>query len=319
VSTAGIVAASSISAHNLGAVTFTAGAITGATTLNTVTFGSTGNVSSMGTLGCGAITASNNISAPTFTGALIGNVTGNISNISKVSIYVGTAEYANFTTSGLLVTGINNCNGGISNTGSISGTGTCAIDGAICNAAPSTGYCTLKQGTSSNTGFVEFFRGDTVTRQAYIGYGTSGQFDFNVVAPLNIFGANVGISPGARYAPSYPLDVNGTIRATTLIVGGGTSAVSNVTASTTPGTPATVLMKINGMMILGGPGNGTNTQTIAFTSNFTNIPSVVCTCTSATNTSIYVTNTTLSNFSVQINGNGYTGSYYNWIAIGLYI
>ena len=54
----GQVNANSTLVHTLGAVTLTNGAIAGVTTLNTVTISSGGNVSGMGTLGCGAITSS---------------------------------------------------------------------------------------------------------------------------------------------------------------------------------------------------------------------------------------------------------------------
>ena len=54
----GQINANSALVHTLGPVTFTSGAVVGVTTLNTVTISSGGNVSGMGTLGCGAITSS---------------------------------------------------------------------------------------------------------------------------------------------------------------------------------------------------------------------------------------------------------------------
>jgi hypothetical protein len=45
------------STNTINSLIINAGALTGVTTLNTITIGSTGNVSGMGTLGCGAITA----------------------------------------------------------------------------------------------------------------------------------------------------------------------------------------------------------------------------------------------------------------------
>jgi hypothetical protein len=54
----GQINANSALVHTLGPVTFTSGAVAGVSTLNTVTISSGGNVSGMGTLGCGAITSS---------------------------------------------------------------------------------------------------------------------------------------------------------------------------------------------------------------------------------------------------------------------
>ncbi len=57
VSTGGTVVAGGGGTHSLGVINFANGAITGATSLNTITIGASGNVSGMGTLGCGLITA----------------------------------------------------------------------------------------------------------------------------------------------------------------------------------------------------------------------------------------------------------------------
>jgi len=54
----GQINANSTLVHTLGAITMTNGAVVGVSTLNTITISSIGNVSGMGTLGCGAITSS---------------------------------------------------------------------------------------------------------------------------------------------------------------------------------------------------------------------------------------------------------------------
>jgi hypothetical protein len=76
----GQINANSTLVHTLGAITMTNGAVAGVTTLNTITISSGGNVSGMGTLGCGAITSSGTL-----------NLGGNTINCGAI---VGTGSLA---------------------------------------------------------------------------------------------------------------------------------------------------------------------------------------------------------------------------------
>jgi hypothetical protein len=233
------------------------------------------------------------------------------------------AEWARFDATGKFGIGTNNptykldVNGGIRGTSITTGCGNTSARqlGSYFNSPPYNSDYVI---TNNIASFTSNSTSILTVNSDSTGYGTAAIRMTTVQNGPGLIHFYVGASNNANPVEVASISSSG-LTVTNITLGSNVSSVSNVTPSTTNGTPAVVLMKINGMMMLGGGGNGTNTQTITFTSNFTNIPSVVCTCTSATNTSIYVTNTTLSNFSVQINGNGYTGSYYNWIAIGLYI
>jgi len=317
--------------NTINGVIINAGAVSGVTTLNTITVGSTGNVSSMGTLGCGAITASGS--------NLIGGVTLNASNISTSgnisasgSNLIGgvTLNASNISTSGTVAASSTSAhNLGLVNftNGAITGATTVTASGGLVMSNASGGIFrtipVLTSGVTEMNGPLSVYLNGTT--QAQMNLASNRVFAINTGANENMWFSNGTGKLGVNCnAPGYTLDVNGTIRAngtimsSNITLGTNASAIQTVTASTTPGQPASVLMKINGLMFLAGQGNGTNTQTITFTSNFTNIPSVVCTCTSATNTTIYVTSITLSNFVAQVNGNGSAGSFYNWIAIGVY-
>jgi hypothetical protein len=171
-------------------------------------------------------------------------------------------------------------------------------------------------------GIFNLMNNDQVTAQfspSGINMQTKPISNVSTISTTGLITSGGGIAAGGAITGATTINASGTITTPNITLGTNTSAVSNVGPSTTTGLPALVSMRINGMMFLAGQGNGTNTQTIGFTTHFTNTPTVVCTCTSATNTTIYVTSVTLSNFSVQVNGNGSAGSYYNWIAIGLYV
>jgi len=318
--------------NTINGVIINAGAVSGVTTLNMITIGASGNVSGMGTLGCGAITASgsnliggvtlnaSNISTSGNISAsgsnLIGGVTLNASNISTS----GTVAASNTATHNLGVVNFSN--------GAITGATTVTASGGLVMSNASGGIFrtipVLTSGVTDMNGPLSVYLNGTT--QAQMNLASNRVFAINTGANENMWFSNGTGKLGVNCnAPGYTLDVNGTIRAngtimsSNITLGTNTSAVSNVGPSTTTGLPALVSMRINGMMFLAGQGNGTNTQTIGFTTHFTNTPTVVCTCTSATNTTIYVTSVTLSNFSVQVNGNGSAGSFYNWIAIGLYV
>jgi hypothetical protein len=116
----GQINANSSLVHTLGAVTFTNGAVAGVTTLNTVTISSGGNVSGMGTLGCGAITSSGALAlgantiacgAITSSGALaLGENTiacGAITSSGALALGANTIACGAITSSGALALGAN--------------------------------------------------------------------------------------------------------------------------------------------------------------------------------------------------------------------
>jgi hypothetical protein len=169
----GQISANSALVHTLGPVTFTSGAVAGVSTLNTVTISSGGNVSGMGTLGCGAITSSGAlalgantitcgaITAPTSTntinsliinaGALTGVTTlntitiGSSGNVSGM----GTLGCGAITSSGALALGVNTIT-----CGAITApTSTNTINSLIINAGTCTGVdfiATSDQRTKTN-------------------------------------------------------------------------------------------------------------------------------------------------------------------------
>ena len=107
----GQVNANSTLVHTLGAVTLTNGAIAGVTTLNTVTISSGGNVSGMGTLGCGAITSSGAL-------ALGANTVtcGAITSSGALALGANTVTCGAITSSGTLSLGANIISAGTTNT-----------------------------------------------------------------------------------------------------------------------------------------------------------------------------------------------------------
>ena len=239
------------------------------------------------------------ITATTFVGALTGNCsgssgscTGNAATATNVAYsgLTGTVPTWNQNTTGNAATATNVAYSGLTGT----------VPTWNQNTTGSSGSCTGNSATATNFSGTPNISVGTISSTTH--------------TPAVTNTSDLG-SSSLKWANIYAT----TLASSSITLGGYTSTVSNITPSSTNNNPATVLMKINGMMFLAGVGNGTNTQTITFTSNFTSVPSVVCTCTSATNTTIYVTGATYSNFSIAINGNGYTGSYYNWIAIGVYI
>jgi hypothetical protein len=153
-STVGTVNGGSTSVHNLGLVTFTNGAITGATTITNSGLHTTGSLSTAGTVTCGAITApSINNGASTFT---ITGTTGTTTNTLTVgapatatcnAIYtigtIGATSTANTHTIGAVtilngaITGVTTLNTiTIGSTGNVSGMGTLGC-GAITTTAGS--------------------------------------------------------------------------------------------------------------------------------------------------------------------------------------
>jgi hypothetical protein len=182
----GQISANSTAAHSLGVVTFTNGAIAGVSTLNTITISSGGNVSGMGTLGCGAITSSGAlalgantitcgvITAPTSTNTINGLVinagalsgvttlntitigsTGNVSGMGTLSCGAITAPTTTNTINGLIISGGNVSGMGTLSCGAITApTTTNTINNLVINAGALSGVTTLNTITIGSTGNV---------------------------------------------------------------------------------------------------------------------------------------------------------------------
>jgi hypothetical protein len=129
----GQISANSTAAHSLGVVNFTNGAITGVSTLNTVTISSGGNVSGMGTLSCGAITSSSALAlgANTIT-------CGAITSSGALALGANTITCGAITSSGALALGANTITCG-------------AITAPSVNNGSGTFTITSTTGTNSNT------------------------------------------------------------------------------------------------------------------------------------------------------------------------
>jgi hypothetical protein len=105
----GNISNSNATSNNIGGVTINSNAISGVTTLNTITIGASGNVSGMGTLGCGAITAptaTNTINGVIISNGVVSGVTtlntitvGSTGNVSGM----GTLGCSNITSSGTVI------------------------------------------------------------------------------------------------------------------------------------------------------------------------------------------------------------------------
>jgi hypothetical protein len=166
-----------------------------------------------------------NVRATTgFVGNLNGNVTGNISNSAAVRIYLGTTEYANFTTGGLNVTGINNNNGGITNAGNIVSCNT-YIGSNIYGTFAYFQNSALNAGVGGNYAIMQDTVGSTFVNAAS-GRAISFRTSNNTVA--NITSTGLAIN-NADTAAAYALDVTGDVRATSSFIGylNGTAAIAN--------------------------------------------------------------------------------------------
>jgi hypothetical protein len=142
----GQINANSTVAHSLGIVNFTNGAITGVTTLNTVTISSGGNVSGMGTLGCGAITSSGALAlgANTIT---CGAITAPTSTNTINSLIINAGALTGVTTLNTITIG---------SSGNVSGMGTLGCGAITSSGALALGANTITCGaitapTSTNT------------------------------------------------------------------------------------------------------------------------------------------------------------------------
>ena len=102
------------------------------------------------------------------------------------------------------------------------------------------GFATMYPGTTTNTGFVEFWSPNAGTRYGYIGFATSTGIDFSNSVPLRICPS---VSIGAtQFTPTYTLDVTGTIRATVDV-----TVTSDIRTKTNVETLSNALSKVNAL------------------------------------------------------------------------
>ena len=221
--------ANSTAAHALGVVNFTNGAITGVSTLNTITIGSSGNVSGMGTLGCGAITSSGALAlgANTIT---CGAITAPTSTNTINNLVINAGALSGVTTLNTITIG---STGNVSGMGTLScgaitaPTSTNTINNLVINAGALSGVTTLNTITIGSTGNVS-------------GMGTLGCGAITSSGALAL-GANT-ITCGAITAPSVN---NGTgtftitsttgTNSNTLTVGAGNGTGRAITTTGTVG------------------------------------------------------------------------------------
>jgi len=153
----GQISANSTAAHSLGVVTFTNGAIAGVSTLNTITISSGGNVSGMGTLGCGAITSSgafalgaNTITCGAITAPSVNNGAGTFTITSTTGVNSNTLTVGAGNGSGraIFTSGTVSC-------GAITApTSTNTINGLVINSGALSSVTTLNTITIGSTGNV---------------------------------------------------------------------------------------------------------------------------------------------------------------------
>jgi hypothetical protein len=138
----GQISANSALVHTLGAVTFTNGAVAGVTTLNTVTISSGGNVSGMGTLGCGAITSSGALALGANTIAC-GAITAPTSTNTINSLIINAGALTGVTTLNTITIG---------SSGNVSGMGTLGCGAITSSGALALGANTIACGAITSSG-----------------------------------------------------------------------------------------------------------------------------------------------------------------------